>query len=139
MSRHRDVRRYAVVLALAALLSCSDTKPLDFRADASAGFDAGVDPERVAACKRCMQEPNAPCRSAYDQCGPYPRCVELIECAVQSGCFQLPELAPRIDCVRPCLREAGVTTGSDPVVLQGLPVNACTLKAGPCGSECVPP
>ena len=139
MSKHCPVRCAWVVLVLAATFSCSDTKPLDFRADAGAAADAGLDPERIDACKKCMMDPGAPCRSDYDKCGPYPRCVELIDCAVETGCFQLADLATRIDCVRPCLQRVGVTTGSDEVVLQGLPVNACTLKAGPCGSVCVPP
>lgn len=139
MSMHRYIRGPWVALALVSVFSCSDTKPLDFRADAGSGADGAVDLERIEACKKCMMDPGAPCRSEYDKCGPHERCVELIDCAVETGCFQLPDLAPRIDCVRPCLKRVGVTTGSDEVVLQGLPVNACTLKAGPCGSVCVPP
>jgi hypothetical protein len=125
--------------SLVALCSCSDTDPLDFREDGGSDAEAGVDLQRIAECKKCMMDPGAPCRSAYDQCAPFERCVTLIECAVQTGCFQLPELSDRIPCVTPCLRALNVSTGSDPVVIQGLPVNACTLKAGPCGSVCVPP
>lgn len=139
MNGRRPLRGYLALFVLCVPFACSDTNPLDFRADAGSDAEAGVDRARVEACKRCMMDENAPCRSFYDECAPHERCVELIDCAVEIGCFQLPELAPRIDCVRPCLERVGVTTGSDPVVIQGLPVNACTLKAGPCGSECVPP
>lgn len=138
MSRHAHILSGVALCTLASLLSCSDTNPLAFHADAGSA-DAGVDPERIAECKKCMMDPGAPCRSEYDLCAPFERCVTLIECAVQTGCFQLPELSERIPCVTPCLRALNVSTGSDPVVLQGLPVNACTLKAGPCGSVCVPP
>ncbi|HEY6558869.1 MAG TPA: hypothetical protein VI072_16405 [Polyangiaceae bacterium] len=139
MSRHGPILSSVALATLCSLSSCSDTNPLDFREDAGSDAEAGVDRERIEECKKCMTDPGAPCRKDYDLCAPFERCVTLIECAVQTGCFALPELSQRIPCVTPCLRALKVTTSDDPVVIQGLPVNACTLKAGPCGSACVPP
>jgi len=134
-----NVRGFAAVRALLVfglLPACVDTAPLDFVEVAQEGGpDAGIPDALLASCRQCITADGGACQAALDFCDSQPRCRDLAECLLDTGCFSLPTLTDRIECGFPCLEKLGISAGQDPAIEGVLQVNACSFDA--CRSECL--
>jgi hypothetical protein len=111
---------------------CVDTSPIVIREDLDA--TAPPDASFVAACRACIMDEGAPCRSVYDTCVAVPNCAEFLECAFEFACFAPPALEDRITCSQPCLNQYGIVSTS-PAIAPIVQLNLCSQSG--CRDACV--
>jgi hypothetical protein len=114
------------------LSACVDTSPIVIREDPDAS--APPDASFVAACRACIMDEGAPCRSVYDSCVAVENCAEFLECAFEFACFASPALEDRISCSQPCLTRYGIVSTS-PALGPIVQLNLCSQNA--CSDACV--
>jgi hypothetical protein len=122
---------FVVLASSAVAAACVDTSPLDFHPKAQ---DASIDGAAAATCRECIVGKDSPCKTEYAACLGSSTCAKLAACALRIGCFATPTFEQRVQCVAPCLADAGIAAGNDPGLDLALKVNDCTLKA--CNEAC---
>jgi hypothetical protein len=129
------MRRFDVLFGLAVAClgpSCADVTPLPFHAVEV--NDAATDGAALAACKACIKDPGAPCRSSWDACLALSGCDVLADCLFDAVCFAYDKIEEQAACAGPCLEKYASGVGTDPRLLTILNIRTCALSG--CTSEC---
>lgn len=125
----------ASILVVVAI-ACANTTPGEYiPRDEPFADGSGLEASIIDSCRVCVEDPTGPCADVYDVCLATDGCPEFVECLIGRGCFNLPELQDRIDCGGPCFEEFNITSATQPVVIEALPVNACSQNL--CADACI--
>jgi hypothetical protein len=126
------------VLVVAPLVTeCVDTSPLAYVPEKNDGglvADGGADSALIRSCRQCISGEGEPCRSQFDVCASLEKCVPILDCVLDNGCFKFSELGQRFECGSPCLSAHGVMAGNDPVVTALGQINVCVVNS--CSDAC---
>src|SRR5437773_11407729 len=103
------------LLAAPAFTQCVDTSPLDYtpptiavpNLDGGSGDGNAEASPLIRSCRKCISGEGEPCRPQYDACAKVDKCVGVLDCVVDRGCFEFSELSARFTCGKPCLDEQG--------------------------------
>ena len=128
----------ALVLLVAPFVTyCVDTSPLSYvpqKFDAGAPVDGPVDAPLIRSCRKCIFGDGEPCRDKYDDCAKLDNCVPVLDCVLDTGCFEYEDLAKRYACGSPCLTKYGVMIGTDPAIQALAAINVCIVNS--CSDAC---
>jgi hypothetical protein len=126
-----------IVLAAPFLSECVDTSPLAYvppERDSGAPIDGATDAPLIRSCRKCISGDGEPCRALYDTCSGLPKCVDVLDCVLDHGCFGFPDLATRFECGSPCLAANGVLAANNPVIQTLAQINVCVVNS--CSDAC---
>lgn len=132
----RLARVFVVGFAGAVLTQCVDTSPLAYVPEKDGGSRDGAvgDGALIQSCRQCLAADAAPCRAQYDACAQIPKCTPALDCLLDKGCFESPNIQDRIDCGLPCLQAEGVLAGDDPATQALGQINVCIVVS--CSDAC---
>ena len=127
----------SILLAAPFLSDCVDTSPLAYvpqKRDGGAPIDGAADAPLIRSCRKCISDDGEPCRDLYDTCTGIPKCVDVLDCVIDHGCFQFPDLPSRFDCGSPCLAANDVLAANNPVIQTLAQINVCVVNS--CSDAC---
>jgi hypothetical protein len=136
------LRLIPLVMFVSAAWGCLDFPPRIVSTDAGATEQDVMAPPPDAgpsACVECIKTPEDPgpgCGMAWSDCKEEPRCVGLVECTDELGCFRISDLPMFLTCVDPCVKQYMLAGTGDPVYPVVTRIVLCTTGAGVCVPIC---
>ncbi|HMI84294.1 MAG TPA: hypothetical protein VK550_09385 [Polyangiaceae bacterium] len=135
------LRLTPLMLFLAGASACLDFPPRILPSDAGVAADGETPPEDAgpSACVECIKTPVDPgpgCGTAWDECKDIPKCVGLVQCTDELGCFRINDLPQFLNCVDPCVQKWMLAGTGDPVYPIVTQIVLCTTGTGACVPIC---
>ena len=131
----------ALVVFASAAWGCHDFPPRIVPVDAAVVGDApttapDAGPSPCVECIMAPEDPGPGCGMAWNNCKDEPRCVGLVECTDQLGCFRISDLPQFLTCTQPCVEKYMLAGTTDPVYALVTPIVFCTTGIGVCVPIC---
>jgi hypothetical protein len=117
-----------------ALVGCMDMNAVTVDGGLGSGISDTDAAHGISACERDLYPDSSTpslCAKAVQVCADTPRCPETIRCMFDKGCFLLGVSEDINRCSLPCVLGAGITTPSDPAVVNAVDLSGCADRSYP--------
>lgn len=123
----------AILPILLCLWACVDLTPVTLEVTDAASAPDGSAPNE---CELCLYGPQgqAGCGEQLAACNDDAKCPAIMRCMFDKDCTRTNDDETVNRCSLPCVLAAGVTSPSDPGVVNAIALSNCS--AGPCPNAC---
>jgi hypothetical protein len=123
----------AILLLHFSVVACVDLTPVTLEGNDAALVNDGSAPNE---CEVCLYGPQgqAGCGEQLAACNADAKCPAIMRCLFDKDCTRYDDDETVNRCSLPCVLATGVTSPSDPGVVNAVALSNCS--AGPCPNSC---